>query len=400
MSKIIKSLQRLNVKNDARTFEQSNEMVDKKVELMLSLEETVSHDQNYILSVCGTQSEPEFKIGTALSDHSCVIYSVGESLSRTIILDHNKASIVGIKFSPTSKNILYIATNDGLITVCDLRAKEKVVAEFKDDTEDGKIKPLASFDLSCDERLVAGGTEHMSGDTFILFWDIRQNGSKIGNKNNLLGGYWESHMDDVTCLTFHPAKRNVLASGSTDGLMNIFDLMQSSEDLALISSLNTESSVDRLGWLTDDSLWCTTHTHNLQLWECEGACAYETFTRSHLAVSQDDEPDNCYLVRFHTTNAFGQPFLLAGSSTIKGESLRCLSITKNRLETHYKIVGNKQIVRDSWIHEKSGSLVTVGEKGIINVWRQAESPTQQNSDHKLLTKIGSGCDRHHRIKPY
>lgn len=76
-------------------------------------------------------SEPEFKIGTALSDHSCVIYSVGESLSRTIILDHNKASIVGIKFSPTSKNILYIATNDGLITVCDLRAKEKVVAEFK-----------------------------------------------------------------------------------------------------------------------------------------------------------------------------------------------------------------------------------------------------------------------------
>lgn len=400
MSKIAKFLKRLNVENDAGAHEQSNEMVGKKVELTLSLEETVSHDQNYILSVCGTQSEPEFKIGAALSDHSCVIYSVGEFLSRTITLDNNQAPIVGIKFSPTSQNILYIATNNGLITAYDLRAKEKVVAEFKDDMEDGKIKPLASFDLSCDERLVAGGTENTSGDAFILFWDIRQSGTKVGNKNNLLGGYWESHIDDITCLTFHPDKRNILASGSTDGLMNIFDLIQSSEDLALTSSLNTESSVDRLGWLTDDSLWCTTHTHNLQLWECEGACAYETFARSHLAVSQKDDPDNCYLVRFHTTNAFGQPFLLTGSSTIKGENLRCLNIKKNHLETCYEIVGNKQIVRDSWIHEKSGSLVTVGEKGIINVWRQGESSNQQNSDHTLLTKIGTGRDRHHRIKPY
>lgn len=103
---------------------------------------------------------------------------------------------------------------------------------------------MASFDISCDERLIAGGTEHTNADAFILFWDIRHS-SKIGNKNNLLGGYWESHMDDVTCLTFHPAKQNVLASGSTDGLMNIFDLTQSSEDLALTCSLNTESSVVR-----------------------------------------------------------------------------------------------------------------------------------------------------------
>lgn len=59
-----------------------------------------------------------------------MIYSVGESLSQTITLDNNQAPIVGIKFSPTSQDILYIATNNGLITAYDLRAKEKV-AEFK-----------------------------------------------------------------------------------------------------------------------------------------------------------------------------------------------------------------------------------------------------------------------------
>lgn len=56
MSRIVESLKKLNVKNNAKVqTEQSNEMVSKKVELTLSLEETVSQDQNYILSVCGTQ---------------------------------------------------------------------------------------------------------------------------------------------------------------------------------------------------------------------------------------------------------------------------------------------------------------------------------------------------------
>jgi len=75
-------------------------------------------------------SEPEFMIGTGLSDHSCIIYSVGESLSRTFTLNHNQP-IIGIKFSPTSKNIFYVATGDGLITAYDLRANEQIIAKFK-----------------------------------------------------------------------------------------------------------------------------------------------------------------------------------------------------------------------------------------------------------------------------
>lgn len=399
MAKIVESLKKLSVENgrgDART-------VKRKSELMSSIEEAVSLDQNYILAVCGTQSEPEFRIGTALSDHTCVIYCVGETISRTATLTHNQSLIVGIKFSPTSRNILYTATSNGQITVCDLRAKGKIVAEYKDSTEHGKVKPLASFDISCDERLVAGGTEHVGGDAFILFWDIRHSNSKIDDKNSLLGGYWESHMEDVTCLAFHSSKPDVLASGSTDGLINVFDLTQPSEDSALTYSLNTESSVDRLGWLNDDNLWCTTHMHSFQLWDCEGATPYAKFERNNLAVSQNDDPDNCYIVKYHASNALGQQFLLAGSSNIKGENLRCMSVVNDRLETTYNIVGNKQIVRDSWLHEKSGCLLTVGEGGLINVWRQAEpSSIQQNSSHKLVAKIGSGKgrERHHRTKPY
>lgn len=403
MANIVESLKKLSVENG--TARQNNNMsTKKKNELALSVEDAVSLHQNYILAVCGTQSEPEFRICTALSDHSCVIYTVGETLSRTITLTHNQATIVGIKFSPTSKNVIYMATNNGIITACDLRAKGKAVAEFKDASEDGKLKPLASFDISCDERLIAGGTEHIGGDTFILFWDIRHTNSKIDLKgNNLLGGYWQSHMDDVTRLSFHPNKRDILASGSVDGLINIFDLTQPSEDLALTYSLNTESSVDGLGWMNNDNLWCTTFTSSLQLWDCEGVTPYARFKRSCLAITQDDEPDNCYIVKFHSSNALGQPFLLAGSDNVKGKNLRCLSIVNDRLEIFYNLTGNKQYVRDSWLHEKSNSLVTVGEGGIVNIWRPIESNgVQQNAAQKLLTKIGGGKsrERHHRTKPY
>ncbi|XP_012285258.1 WD repeat-containing protein 89 [Orussus abietinus] len=368
----------------------------------IKLKETVSFDENYVLSVCGTQSDPDFRIGAALSDCSCIVYSIGESLSKTAVLSHADSPVVGIKFSPTSRNILYTATNKGQVSACDMRAKGKIVAEFKDNTEDGKLKPLASFDISSNERLIAGGTEHIGGDAFILFWDIRYINSKLDGRNSLLGGYWESHMDDVTCLAFHSSKQDVLMSGSTDGLINIFDLTQTSEDSALTYSLNTESSVDRLGWLTDESLWCTTHTHSLQLWECDGATPYVKFDRQCLAMLQNEDPDNCYLVRMHVTDTGAQPLVLTGSSSIKGENLRCVNVVKDQLKTCYDIAENKQIVRDSWLHQKSGSLVTGGENGIINIWRQSEMATlQQNPSHKLLAKIGGKSrEKQHRPKPY
>lgn len=38
------------------------------------------------------------------------------------------------------------------------------------------------------------------------------------------------------------------------------------------------------------------------------------------------------------------------------EKLRCLNVANNRLETLYEMVDNKQLVRDSWIHEKVNQL--------------------------------------------
>lgn len=76
-------------------------------------------------------SDSDFRIGVSLADHNCLIYSVGEGLSKIAHLKHNNSPIIGIKFSPSSKNIIYTASNDGTVTACDLRAKGKAIAEFK-----------------------------------------------------------------------------------------------------------------------------------------------------------------------------------------------------------------------------------------------------------------------------
>ncbi|XP_043472823.1 WD repeat-containing protein 89 [Leptopilina heterotoma] len=405
MSKTL--LKALNTENGGR-FNLSRGSSFTEHEITFMKEDLVSED-TYVLAVCGTQSDSEICIGTALSDHSCVIYSLtDDTLDKYETLTHNSASIVGIKFSPTSRNIIYTATADGYIRMFDLRTKGKLGLEIKDDVKGAKPKPIASFDISCDERLLAGGTELINGDAFILFWDIRYSKSKKQNKNNLLGGYWESHTDDITSLSFNCSKRDVLASGSTDGLINIFDLTQSCEDSALIHSLNTESSVDRLGWLNTKSLWCTTHTFSLQFWNSDGATPYANFDRSQLAALQNDgdlkntAADNCCPVRVHT-NTHRHPMLLLGSNSSKGENLKCLGVSGDNFNVCYNLLGNKQIVRDSFFHEKSGCLITGGEAGILNVWKPMDLNDFHNGTLDELHLKASSTRNHakqHRSKPY
>jgi hypothetical protein len=62
---------------------------------------------------------------------------------------------------------------------------------ISDDTEDSeKLKPLSDFDIAVSGRFICCGTELIDNYAFLLFWDIRT--------TNLLGGYWESHTDDIT----------------------------------------------------------------------------------------------------------------------------------------------------------------------------------------------------------
>lgn len=69
-------------------------------------------------------------------------------------------------------------------------------------------------------------------------------------------------------------------------MINIYDLAQTSEDDALIYSLNTESSVEQIFWYKEndkDAIFSVTHPAEVQLWEIEEAVPYVRFDRSSLS---------------------------------------------------------------------------------------------------------------------
>lgn len=76
-----------------------------------------------------------------------------------------------------------------------------------------------------------------------------------------------------------------MATGSLDGLVNIFNVMEPSEDDALTYSLNVENSVDKLTWLDDERLAVIVQSYELQLWDAGSGDLLRSFTRDKVSRS-------------------------------------------------------------------------------------------------------------------
>lgn len=169
--------------------------------------------------------------------------------------------LCGVVFSHTSSDFLYSGSADGTVRGWDVRRPgTDAVQVFKSNPS----HRYSSFDLSCSDMLLCGGTEQVNDeDSFLVFWDVRKPGGR------LLGVYSESHSDDVTQVTFHPQDKDRLASGSTDGLVNVFDLSRGAEEEALLSTCNSDSSAGSVCWSGANytQLLCLSHDEGLHLWD-------------------------------------------------------------------------------------------------------------------------------------
>ncbi|XP_068195337.1 WD repeat-containing protein 89 [Antennarius striatus] len=169
--------------------------------------------------------------------------------------------VSGVVFPCGSSDLLYSGSADGTIRAWDTRRPGSDAAQtFRSDP----TYSLCSFDLSGGDTLLCAGTEQVNEeDSFLLFWDARKPGS------GLLGAYSESHSDDITQVRFHPDDKDRLATGSTDGLVNVFDLSRGGEEEALLATCNSESSAGALCWCggTYTRLLCLSHDQGLHLWD-------------------------------------------------------------------------------------------------------------------------------------
>ncbi|XP_063704339.1 WD repeat-containing protein 89 [Culicoides brevitarsis] len=348
--------------------------------------------KEYILHLTTTSSTKTL-LATGSSTGIVQLYDVttqkGLVTPKTISKDDVLLS--GLKFDPTNDNILYVNRVSGECKSYDLRSNEVIHAYFDDSS--GTKKPFSCMDVNQNGRILCCGTEKIRGDAFLLFFDTRQ--------RQLLGGYWESHEDDITNIKFHPKNPDSVASSSTDGLLNVYDIKQSTEDDALLVSFNTESSPSQAFWYKKDNLdhlACITDTNDLQLFNVETQDKVHEFKRSEIATQlKRNSPIDCCLLGCYVEK--DDVFFVGTSNFNKGECLRSLKLSqKMTLEPSYNFVRANQIFRCAEYNEKAKILFTGGEDGRVQLWNLDDSLPSDGQNLKEKSKLSE--KPHKKVKPY
>ncbi|XP_046387163.1 WD repeat-containing protein 89 isoform X2 [Ischnura elegans] len=346
-------------------------------------------------------------MGIGLSNHGIVVYDI-ETLKGIGNYGHD-GGITGLRFSPKSDHLLYSSSLDGSIKLWDIRSSttDGCASEFtgKWTSDDGSCvrHPLTAFDVCNRDRIVVAGTESDGVDSFLLFWDVRA-------PLKPLGGYWESQAEDVTQVTFHPVESDIVAAGSMDGLVNIFDIRQSCEDDALSNSLNTMSTVDKISWLgshkSGDSdegggnrLSCITHAETLQIWQADEASKECDFSRVDVAEAMKvKSSEDCYLVDVFLGGESQEETLILGGS-FKSGCLRLLHLRNGRLSPWAILNASSQVVRCCWGDQKRGLLATGGEDGLLTIWKRSEGQ-DEDEGHKETHKMRVKKRNKLNVNPY
>lgn len=86
-------------------------------------------------------------------------------------------------------------------------------------------------------------------------------------------------------MKFHKEKTEILASGSLDGLFNVYNIMEETEDDALTYSMNLENSIEKISWLNDIHASCITQSNDLQIWDTSTGDLVKTYSRDKIARS-------------------------------------------------------------------------------------------------------------------
>lgn len=111
-------------------------------------------------------------------------------------------------------------------------------------------------------HLIAVGTELQNHAASIHLWDVRSSSSPSSRAH-----YQEVHGDDITELAFHPSDPAVLLSGSTDGLVNVYDTRVADEDDMTLQTLNHDASIRRAAFLTGTHVFALSHDERFALYD-------------------------------------------------------------------------------------------------------------------------------------
>ncbi|KAG9242603.1 hypothetical protein BJ878DRAFT_464063 [Calycina marina] len=184
-------------------------------------------------------------------------------LDPTRLEDAPRYLVKGVNRDVTSLRVLsdvgIVATGgrDGRVVVTDLRSGAKAGEVVSEKT--GTPAPILSLACSSPYGLAAG-TELTNHQASVLLWDTRSLVEPVIH-------YIESHSDDVTELQFHPTRPQILLSGSTDGLVNIYNTTITDEEEALHQTINHGSSISHANFLSETDIFALSHDEKFSMYE-------------------------------------------------------------------------------------------------------------------------------------
>ncbi|XP_053143419.1 WD repeat-containing protein 89 [Hemicordylus capensis] len=354
----------------------------------------LTEDPTYLLDIDISRGEGSHLLAVSCSNKSVRVYN-RETLSLLQEYSSQPALLSGVRFAHACEGVLFSACSDGTVKCWDMRLSTPEPVQLFCGYPSNVF---VSFDVSCNDLIVCAGTEKVEDDVFMAFWDARGCTNSASSRREPLGFYSESHNDDITKICFHPNKPNLVVSGSTDGLVNVFDINKDNEGDALLSTLNSDSSVSFIGWSGKEywQVYCMTHDEGFCWWDLTQLDTEDQITLLHISdarevVSIDDTKLN-YLIGglYHETS--GKLFVVGGMSTGNIHLMDCCATGLRPVGTLQG--GHSATVRSFYWNMEDNSLLTGGEDAQLLLWK----PGAVEKAFGKKTSLKTASSVHQRVR--
>ncbi|KAL5334888.1 WD40-repeat-containing domain protein [Aspergillus crustosus] len=313
---------------------------------------------NYIYSIVPS-SRTEF--AAISSDDSLRIFDVNKFSHASLVASNAHDGVTSLRTYDASNQLVITGGRDSKLKLWDLRNGKNSAVVAVDTPNQAPVLSIAG---SSETKTIVAGTELLSHQAIVAFWDVR-------SPNQPQLQYVESHNDDVTELQYHPTRHNILLSGSTDGLVNIYDTTVTDEDEALVQVIN-HGSVHHAGFINEEAIYALSHD--------------ETFS-IHPATDPDDEspapepvlfgdlrqPLQCEYIAQLCIGSQG-PYIAAGHKIDKRLDLIPLAPSPSwhfDEQNVWRLPGGHgdEVIRSVYVDEQNQSVLTAGEDGFVRAWR-------------------------------
>ena len=271
-------------------------------------------------------------------------------------LENGQQAHSGISCLSSHKHGFATAGRDGIVRWWDIRTRGPNAQ-----AQEPKARGFSS--IACHDHYVAAGTEYAEeglGTVSVLLYDTRSLSAPVRN-------YAESHTDTITQLAFHPTEPNLLMSGSTDGLVSVFDVNIQEEEDALQTVLNPRSAVHCAGFLTSTT-------------------AYVATTDEHFSIYSLAENDNTFVdfgdVREKASCTYivsvlngSSPAIACGHNINETLSIVELDVSRSGFGRSIDLprAHGEELVRDLILFDQQRKAISCGEDGHVKVWDLASA---------------------------